>query len=838
MTIRTINASALKKVKNSVIGNPSAKRQIAQDEPFIRMLVESLNRLLEPQGSQDDDIRIEAAHIISSLSYGSAQAISTLIRAGAPQAILYAISRFGPTDTTPLRVAFARALRAITVSIADVVGPSQWGLSPDYSNTIVRTEAKQALDLIFHTDSLDIYLPFLATASTPTGPFVSQPSNANTSTSIAQLIASGIRNEAYRASVAEWLPPSDRVKEARSTSSRRWEKASTTNVNSPARFGGWVAMALTSLITSRDAKLQEAALSALAALAKDNPAVATPLTKTFPERDAPSALSTILRLSKSKPTEVKLAACLCATHIFRASSPPLPTFPSSPYPPSNSTDIHETCGHTVMHILIRILSVQADEYSTNHRTRACYVLYHLVHDEQSLCLTAYEQGCLDTLAALIRETTLLEAEEEWGDDEAESVLSLREGVLTLASTLSLLSPEIRRCIADDLKLLPYIKTSLLHKHYGIRYAACQCVRALSRSVQVLRTNLVDTGVGMAVLKIIMRGFEKGSSAKERGEKADSGRREERQVEGGREGEEDRRVLGVALAVVCNCVNDFSPLRSIYMARGLLPRLIQFIKTDDEMRKDGLWALKNLLTKTSVEEKREIMGCLGWDKLVELFDYPDPKVQEQAYSVIRNLSENEESIDLVFQEIGVEVLLGHIRGALESTDDDVTQQAALALANLVNGSDTSYTIRISTYPRMLSALHTCLSDRNIRRPVASIICELARVGGVEGRKALVEEGFPRTLKKIVEWAGSLGPPVGALNVGSPGSGSSLSVSPGSRLGGLHVPGHNQLHQPSQVLHHRLPSPHRFPRIEDDKKLTDMARLALDWLEHGDVYSGCL
>jgi hypothetical protein len=54
---------------------------------------------------------------------------------------------------------------------------------------------------------------------------------------------------------------------------------------------------------------------------------------------------------------------------------------------------------------------------------------------------------------------------------------------------------------------------------------------------------------------------------------------------------------------------------VYLARGLIPRLAQFVRADDDLRRDALWAFKNLLTKTPVEEKREIMGAMGWEKLL-------------------------------------------------------------------------------------------------------------------------------------------------------------------------------------------------------------------------------
>jgi armadillo repeat-containing protein 8 len=91
MTIQTVNVSTLKRVKNNVIGNPSAKLSLAQDELFVTTsvaclsssrfpskppsssLVKCINapeQFEEAAGSQDD-VRVEAAHVITSLSYGT-----------------------------------------------------------------------------------------------------------------------------------------------------------------------------------------------------------------------------------------------------------------------------------------------------------------------------------------------------------------------------------------------------------------------------------------------------------------------------------------------------------------------------------------------------------------------------------------------------------------------------------------------------------------------------------------------------------------------------------------------------------------------------------------------
>jgi hypothetical protein len=90
------------------------------------------------------------ATLYSRFSYllGSEEALASLLRADAPRAFLYAISKFQPSDATTLRSAFARALRALTVAISDAVGPSQWGLRADTS--AIRSEAKGALDYLLH----------------------------------------------------------------------------------------------------------------------------------------------------------------------------------------------------------------------------------------------------------------------------------------------------------------------------------------------------------------------------------------------------------------------------------------------------------------------------------------------------------------------------------------------------------------------------------------------------------------------------------------------------------------------------------------------------------------
>lgn len=149
--------------------------------------------------------------------------------------------------------------------------------------------------------------------------------------------------------------------------------------------------------------------------------------------------------------------------------------------------------------------------------------------------------------------------------ELESTLSpdlyarlLESSLLALAS-LAMAYNRTRSIIADYPELdgslpscpivltpLKILRTSLNHESYGVRAAACQLARSLSRAVSVMRTGMVDEGVGDEVVKLLKRELEAKS----------------------KEGMDD--VLGdaawtvevAATATICNLIADFSPFRPV------------------------------------------------------------------------------------------------------------------------------------------------------------------------------------------------------------------------------------------------------------------------------------
>ncbi|KAJ6481550.1 ARM repeat-containing protein [Mycena vitilis] len=748
MTFTPITLSSLKTIKNTVIGNPSAKAQLAQDGVFVQTLVQCLNDP-PPTDPREDDLRIEAAHVIASISYGSEAVLGTLLRCDAPRAFLYAISKFGSDEPATLRSAFARGLRALALAIADTVGPSQWGLRDERSS--IKNDAEAALHYLFETESLDLILPLLVDSS------------PQTRTSIAQLLGFAVRNAEHRAAVASWLPPEDRLKEVKTK--RGWEKT-VASATAPNRQGGWVCRNLTSLIHSNDAKLQEAALWGLATIAKDNAIIVGALSKA--PNGGPSLLAFALTLAKSRSTDTQLAACFCATSIIRATSA---THPTNTIPPAD-----DTSARTVMNVINRIVSSPTEPLPS--RTKACFVLYYLVTDHPALAYSAFDRGCLAKLAAVLRDITPSTPRAEWEEDESDSIAALREGALTAVASIALFDNTIRRGVTDDLRLLTPIHSALSHRNVGVRYAACQCVRALSRAVAVLRTNIVDSGLGMAVFQI----FKK-------------------------EAGEDRRVTAAALAAVCNIVNEFSPLRPIYLDQGLMPRLVKLLGGEDGiLRLNALWAVKNLLSKTSGETKRDVMQCFGWERLAELLQDADNHVQEQAFHLVRNLAENEAGIEMIFRELGAPVLLRHLTGALSAEDDDVVLQATYVLANVSNGA-AAYQTHLITSPPLLAALRSALAERgpHVRRPAVSAVLELARTS-TGARRAIGDAGIGATLRQMCSASAGFHSPHSAV-----GAGFQRDVGGGVGVGGV------------------LRTP-----MDDDKDVIEQAKTALDWLEHGEAY----
>ncbi|TFK23714.1 ARM repeat-containing protein [Coprinopsis marcescibilis] len=669
-------------------------------------------------------MRVEAAHIISSLAYGPESTLGCLLQHDAPRALIFAISNFTPQDSVALRSAFVRALKTVSVGLADIVGPPLYGI-PVTERSSILVEAKEALGQILNVRFSTVRLP------------------------------------EQRKVIVEWVPPEQRIgqklkegEDAAPRKNRGWEKpvfsgGAAVDV-AVATTGGWTVRALVGLLATKDTKLQEAALDALAALSKDNAVVAAVLARQV-HPDAPTAISLVHSFTKSRSADVQLAACICAARIVRACSHP------------HMAD--DACVKSVLSIVNRVLGSGSEPMA--NVTKTCFVLYYLIAEDRKLGQLAYERGCLEKLAKILKQTTPAELKEGWDESEAEGLSKLREAALTATATLALFDTDVRRTISDTHQLLPLISVSLTCKYPGVRYAACQVVRMLARGVGVLRTNIVDSKLGLAVFDVIKKPIRTG---------ADFSRSPEEMV-----GYEDVRVVDAALKAVCNIVMEFSPLRPGFLAGGVMSRLMTFIRsTDDEpyslsLKLNAMWAVKNLLYKSTSETKRDIMSHFGWRDLFTFLHDPVEDIQEQAYNIVKNLAEHDEGITMVFRELcplqpslsssmivsnasltPSNNLLDSIATVLHtpSSPSAVVAEATGVLANLANGTPRETSL-ILHHPKLLEGLRTVIAERGseVRKPAVQCILQLVleREGGRERRRVMVSRGVGETLRRVCEWA---------------------------------------------------------------------------------------
>ncbi|KAF8994087.1 hypothetical protein BDQ17DRAFT_1109249 [Cyathus striatus] len=176
------------------------------------------------------------------------------------------------------------------------------------------------------------------------------------------------------------------------------------------------------------------------------------------------------------------------------------------------------------------------------------------------------------------------------------------------------------------------------------------------------------------------------------------------------------VVSAGLTFVCNIVNEFSPLRNTMIEQG--------------------W--------------REVMGCVGWGVVSSLLTDSDTAIQEQAFNIFHNFASDGDGVDLVFEEVVMDVVLGRITAVLGGSDDNVILQATSLLANLTNGTQHNHSML--THPRLLSALRSSITESKpeARKHAVACVAELAEKSNREDKRHMVDAGLSGTLRHLCEW----------------------------------------------------------------------------------------
>ncbi|KAF9432236.1 hypothetical protein BGZ76_011086 [Entomortierella beljakovae] len=416
------------------------------------------------------------------------------------------------------------------------------------------------------------------------------------------------------------------------------------------------------LLASGVCKRQESALGALAALTKDNSDLAKLIAQMRldkGERPAPY----ILRLVWDKSPTMRLAAVTCLTYMNRAGVIP---------------DLGDNIKSTVLPTLVKMLQMSGSVQET-----APKVLAHLIWESEDMQKAVCDMEAIPKLAAIISQM-----------DEEDNVYGivgqkdkLKENSLLALAAISQMKEDCRKQVIEA-KVLPHIVAAMSHPSVGVRAAACQCTRSLSRSVKNLRTSLVDAGIEAPLFQLLS--------------------------------DTDPGVLSSATATLCNIVLDVSPMRKSIMERGVVAKFVQMIGySDNIVRLNAVWAIKNLVFEAETEVKETVMRQFGYHNLARLLNDHELPIQEQALNLVRNLAcKKERDIDQVFNGLGHGQLLSIIEDKLSWDDHRLLEHALYVIVNIATGSE-HHKQSIMKRPLILRSVLGLMSHDSVAIRVATI-----------------------------------------------------------------------------------------------------------------------
>jgi hypothetical protein len=287
------------------------------------------------------------------------------------------------------------------------------------------------------------------------------------------------------------------------------------------------------------------------------------------------------------------------------------------------------------------------------------ILAMLITDSEYLQKAAFDAGIVSKLSKMLKvsydpvpETSNPHAWSPAGDEYGQNIdgpsprlgrngqspllvhkIKVRESTLKAIAALVPFKDDYRKAIVDQ-GMVPYIVESMSSvpgkpspkaseksekvlnqspeeeskQGYGLNpvnvlIAACGAVRALSRSVSVLRTTLIDNGVAEPVFRLLQH--------------------------------PDIEVQIAATATVCNLLTDVSPMREVSISQSLRDRILlthfqpiseagvlkilceHAHSMNAKLRLNALWALKHFVHGVSNEMKRHCLEELGQGWLVQL-----------------------------------------------------------------------------------------------------------------------------------------------------------------------------------------------------------------------------
>ncbi|GAA6000760.1 hypothetical protein JCM10207_004643 [Rhodosporidiobolus poonsookiae] len=718
----------LSHLKRGVIGTQAAKEGVlksGQAASLVTLLHTS------PTPPSDDSLAVsgEAANVLAALSLPNLTAVSILLSSNVHQAVVLSVScvlqALHTSPNTPTTTqhkileSHLRALRALYVDLVKVVGPREWGTevvgasidvaeredaeglwAPPKKPEVDKGKGKEGdvamrgveggggVDVVELRRQAQAALNFVFSWSVSPAPDASAgSSSAAASSSFTSILPPLVEllTECASSDVASSPGLSQRMRTADLICSFLAGTVRTQQqrlVVLGFEQGKAVLGALKSLTEVGTDKVRESALKAITVIIRDLPDAMLTLLHLCSGENYTARLVPFTSLTLSPTPAVRLAAAtLCAVIAKLIYPPPTLRIPEA------------ELGTPTTSVLLGII-----EKEPLLRARAAFAFAYLVADEPELQKRAIGARAFQIFHDVLAQPLLLD--QPYPTPAAlEDDARVREGILLSLASLSALSETHRRLVLDA-SLLPAILSALSHPVVGVRAAGCHCVRALSRSVNVLRTDLVESHAESPLVRLL------------------------------REDENDV-VKITASAAVANLLLEFSPMRTVLVEAGCIPRMCQLaIKSPNAtLRLNAMWAIKNATYQSSAEFKRSVLQHLTWADLASLLASPSPLIAEQALGILRNITcvtNNEAVTGLAPGEMGEEVLLGLLEervaagmvAAPVGGGEEMVLQALYCVNNIATANEAAQ-LAIASRTTLLRYVLSYLDSRSLPLRVAAL-----------------------------------------------------------------------------------------------------------------------
>ncbi|KAI7823655.1 armadillo-type protein [Kickxella alabastrina] len=186
------------------------------------------------------------------------------------------------------------------------------------------------------------------------------------------------------------------------------------------------------------------------------------------------------------------------------------------------------------------------------------------------------------------------------------------------------------------------------------------------------------------------------------------------------------VQEAAAAALVNLLTDFSPLRADALKLGLLPELVRLLDAPaPPVRRNALWAVRNLLVGIDDETRREVVAQVGAARLLALAaadtSGADAALREHAVGALRNVAADSAwGVDAIFAAAG-DRLPALLAALASERGDRHVRVHALYLANNVAVRSAARCAVLAAHAPLVRAVAAAVEAPDAEVAVAALWC---------------------------------------------------------------------------------------------------------------------